>query len=52
MRCRVFTAKRPGINPDVPSGYAALAWVPNWAAGGLAAGPLARTLRRPLAART
>ena len=26
---RVFTATRPGVNPDVPAGYEALAWVAN-----------------------
>jgi len=26
---RVFTATRPGINPDVPPGYESLAWVAN-----------------------
>ena len=26
---RVFTARRPGINPDVPPGYESLAWVAN-----------------------
>lgn len=26
---RVFTATRPGINPDVPAGYESLAWVAN-----------------------
>ena len=29
LNYRVFTATRPGVNPDVPDGYEALAWVAN-----------------------
>jgi glyoxylase-like metal-dependent hydrolase (beta-lactamase superfamily II) len=29
LEYRVFTATRPGINPDVPAGYESLAWVAN-----------------------
>ena len=29
LEYRVFTARRPGINPDLPSGYESLAWVAN-----------------------
>ena len=29
LQYRVFTATRPGINPDVPSGYEPLMWVAN-----------------------
>jgi glyoxylase-like metal-dependent hydrolase (beta-lactamase superfamily II) len=29
LRYRVFTAKRPGLTPDIPAGYESLAWVAN-----------------------
>jgi glyoxylase-like metal-dependent hydrolase (beta-lactamase superfamily II) len=29
LRYRVFTAKRPGLSPDIPAGYESLAWVAN-----------------------
>ena len=29
LEYRVFTATRPGVNPDVPAGYESLAWVAN-----------------------
>ena len=29
LEYRVFTAKRPGLNPDVPPGYESLLWVAN-----------------------
>jgi glyoxylase-like metal-dependent hydrolase (beta-lactamase superfamily II) len=29
LEYRVFTATRPGVNPDVPTGYESLAWVAN-----------------------
>ena len=29
LRYLVFTAKRPGLTPDIPAGYESLAWVAN-----------------------
>jgi glyoxylase-like metal-dependent hydrolase (beta-lactamase superfamily II) len=29
LEYRVFTARRPGVNPDLPEGYESLAWVAN-----------------------